>query len=930
MERNISPAAILCIVLVSLACVIGIGYGAFAITKGSANEGTQEVASQTSYASNSWKDDYDAKDVTGAQVQSLVKGAESKGIAVFINTRGMSQGTINSAAEVPVLKHNGKYYMNYGTVFDYEDDSYKKTSGEISMSDNSGLLGVRDGSSLKVDYNPKLQDGKLVRHEDYTGLYTNGAINYIDTHAKFRSNLIYGNDGEVVGVILSQVNRPGASLPLSSGGGFVNGSGSLGGTSGAYIPSHSGGGNIPLTGGNGGSSSYAPSIGGANASGPSTKPSTPAPETAAGEHLITFDTRGGSTIDYQKVATGGKVTKPSAPSRTGYGFAGWYTDSSCTTKYNFSRVINTDVTLYARWFMWGDADNDGKVTREDSKLAAQWRDGTFDNLVLPCSVYVYTALSEKNIGNADVILIGNKANYSLSSFKVDSTTRGYEFDLENGYYYDTQGNKYKLPTNKAAGLIPIPTGCTYYVGVTGSDFGDYTGATAVLKAGDIFPEAKNGDVVIYGDYEYRLTTLGSWEVKVIDKTKSSYGPILSEINDVSVVYMMSTFKDCSNMKKAPEIPETVTNIHYAFANCTSLETAPILHSGVMVPAYAFQNCTSLTGTVVIHANITGTSYTGCFSGTEKPILLKGTCSKLREFASTGEKGNVTVFGLNTIPAGATYYVGVISNILGNYSGATQTLTAGNAFPSEVKPGDVYVCGDYEYRYRKFYNYSQWDSSMTSGWGVRPLNSFKEEYGEILSNINGVDITSLEYTFDGCDSFKVAPAIPNGVVNMYATFQGCTLLSTAPVIPNGVTTLEATFASCTSLKEAPAIPSSVTCLDSTFCGCISLTRAPIIPTNVNNMSSTFADCSSLISAPVIPSSVTIVNYLFHYCTSLTGEIEINATRLNNSYVVENAFYGTKLPIVLTGSCEKLDVLAATSPKGNVTVKGSNTIPVSVQY
>lgn len=735
MERNISPAAILCIVLVSLAAVIGLGYGAFAITKGSANDGTQEVATQTSAASKSWKDDYDAKDVTGAQVKNLLNEAESKGIAVFVNTRGMCQGTIKTQSEVPVLKHNGKYYMNYGTVFDYEDDSYKKTSGEISMSDNSGLLGVRDGSSLKVDYNPKLQDGKLVRHEDYTGLYTNGAVNYIDTNAKFRSNLIYGNDGEVVGVILSQVNRPGASLPLSSGGGFVNGSNSLGGTSGAYMPSHSGGGNIPMSSGGG---SYAPSTGGGvNASGPSTKPSTPAPETTAGEHLITFDTRGGSTIDYQKVATGGKVTKPSAPSRTGYGFAGWYTDSSCTTKYNFSRVINTDVTLYARWFMWGDADNDGKVTREDSKLAAQWCDGTFDNLVLPCSVYVYTALSEKNIGNADVILIGNKANYSLSSFKVDSTTRGYEFDLENGYYYDTQGNKYKLPTNKAAGLIPIPTGCTYYVGV-------------------------------------------------------------------------------------------------------------------------------------------------------------------------------------------------ISNILGNYSGATQTLTAGNAFPSEVKPGDVYVCGDYEYRYRKFYNYSQWDSSMTSGWGVRPLNSFKEEYGEILSNINGVDITSLEYTFDGCDSFKVAPAIPNGVVNMYATFQGCTLLSTAPVIPNGVTTLEATFASCTSLKEAPAIPSSVTCLDSTFCGCISLTRAPIIPTNVNNMSSTFADCSSLVSAPVIPSSVTIVNYLFHYCTSLTGEIEINATRLNNSYVVENAFYGTKLPIVLTGSCEKLDVLAATSPKGNVTVKGSNTIPVSVQY
>lgn len=250
MERNISPAAILCIVLVSLACVIGIGYGAFAITKGSANDGTQEVATQTSEASSSWKSTYNDTEVTGAQVQSLLSEADSRGIAVFVNTRGMTQSKINAQSEVPVLKHNGKYYMNYGTVFDYEDESYKKMSGEVDLSSNSGLLQVRDGSSLKVAYNPKLDNGQIVKNKDYTGLYSNGAINYIDTHAKFKSNLIYGNNGEVIGVILSQSNRAGVTtLPLSTGGGGSTSSGSSG-TGSNSKPNFSNNvsyGNIPVT-----------------------------------------------------------------------------------------------------------------------------------------------------------------------------------------------------------------------------------------------------------------------------------------------------------------------------------------------------------------------------------------------------------------------------------------------------------------------------------------------------------------------------------------------------------------------------------------------------------------------------------------------------------------------------------------------------------
>ena len=43
-------------------------------------------------------------------------------------------------------------------------------------------------------------------------------------------------------------------------------------------------------------------------------------------------------------------TAPTAePSRSGYSFEGWYTDPSCETAYDFSTVLTSNVTVYAKW-----------------------------------------------------------------------------------------------------------------------------------------------------------------------------------------------------------------------------------------------------------------------------------------------------------------------------------------------------------------------------------------------------------------------------------------------------------------------------------------------------------------------------------------------------------------------------------------------------
>ena len=54
----------------------------------------------------------------------------------------------------------------------------------------------------------------------------------------------------------------------------------------------------------------------------------------------------------------------------------------------------------------------------------------------------------------------------------------------------------------------------------------------------------------------------------------------------------------------------------------------------------FSGCTNLTGTIIINAN--PTSYSECFYGTEKPIVLTGSSTMLQTLANTANKGNVTV------------------------------------------------------------------------------------------------------------------------------------------------------------------------------------------------------------------------------------------------------------------------------------------------
>ncbi|MDE6441975.1 MAG: InlB B-repeat-containing protein [Clostridia bacterium] len=63
-------------------------------------------------------------------------------------------------------------------------------------------------------------------------------------------------------------------------------------------------------------------------------------------YAVKFNTDGGNTIAPTTAREGETVTKPADPTKTGYGFDGWYNGE---TAYNFTETVTGDVTLTAHW-----------------------------------------------------------------------------------------------------------------------------------------------------------------------------------------------------------------------------------------------------------------------------------------------------------------------------------------------------------------------------------------------------------------------------------------------------------------------------------------------------------------------------------------------------------------------------------------------------
>jgi uncharacterized repeat protein (TIGR02543 family) len=66
------------------------------------------------------------------------------------------------------------------------------------------------------------------------------------------------------------------------------------------------------------------------------------------QYTITFDSNGGSAVAAKTQDYGTYVSEP-IPTKSGYSFAGWYTDAGLTNRYVFAVMEAMDILLYAKW-----------------------------------------------------------------------------------------------------------------------------------------------------------------------------------------------------------------------------------------------------------------------------------------------------------------------------------------------------------------------------------------------------------------------------------------------------------------------------------------------------------------------------------------------------------------------------------------------------
>lgn len=96
---------------------------------------------------------------------------------------------------------------------------------------------------------------------------------------------------------------------------------------------------------------------------PSTIPDSSPSVSSSGGNMnnafrVLFDTAGGNSISpATDLSYGDTVAKPAEPTRNGYTFGGWYTDTACLNAWNFNNPISGDMTLYAKWIATGSSDS---------------------------------------------------------------------------------------------------------------------------------------------------------------------------------------------------------------------------------------------------------------------------------------------------------------------------------------------------------------------------------------------------------------------------------------------------------------------------------------------------------------------------------------------------------------------------------------------
>ena len=197
-------------------------------------------------------------------------------------------------------------------------------------------------------------------------------------------------------------------------------------------------------------------------------------------YTVTFDSNGGTAVsNITDIAEGTTITLPTAPTKSGYDFSGWYKETTLTTAWNFSAdTVTSDTTLYAKWWTI-DGDLYVATTGSDGN------NGSVSSPFLTITAALTAAV------NGDVICIAaGTYNETIVISKTVSILGGYNADFTDRKYLtsaDRENAAYKTiiqGTASTGGDYNDPMGTLRYEAGAGSDTHIIEGLVVNAPTGD--------------------------------------------------------------------------------------------------------------------------------------------------------------------------------------------------------------------------------------------------------------------------------------------------------------------------------------------------------------------------------------------------------------------------------------------------------------
>lgn len=229
-----------------------------------------------------------------------------------------------------------------------------------------------------------------------------------------------------------------------------------------------------------------------------------------------FNTDGGNPVNPQYLLSGANemVTKPADPTREGYIFKGWYSDSYCTEEYDFASPVTVDVIIYAKWQDIKEELKALVVTANGLLTGGTEKGQTYLNGFITAA---QTVIDKASATVDEVTLAFNNLTTAIAAYQ-DASLK--DLSINGNIIAGFSANVYQYIYS----LSPADTEIPVVTVAISAECADYVITPAVQLPGNttIMVTAGNGTTQTY-TINFAIDYMSGWDADGLDKSPADAG-----------------------------------------------------------------------------------------------------------------------------------------------------------------------------------------------------------------------------------------------------------------------------------------------------------------------------------------------------------------------------------------------------------------------